>query len=131
MSGQKQLRRRIRELESQVSLLRLALLDTSRVSTRSALARLAKALQFIRAGEFPSATKIAESLGTSTKTIHGDLTFMRDSLRLPVYFDAKKNGWGMSRAVAFNFFDRDGPSDRLREQQLKEIIQAHNAKGTI
>jgi len=122
-TGIERLRRQVESLEQEVQLLRLCLVDASNLQSRCAVTRMARILVDISAGGFPNASTIAAALGTSTKTIHRDLQFMKYSLRLPIAFDAKTNGWAVN-GVASRLFDKITGTD-LR-MDLKRLIEQQN-----
>lgn len=49
--------------------------------------------QEIRAGNYPSASKLAEIFGVSKRTIYDDRDFMINSLGAPIAFDEVAGGW--------------------------------------
>jgi len=124
----KKLKARIKELEDEVSFLRLCLLDTTMIKARSAIARLARIVAFIRSNDFTNATAIAAEFGTSTKTIHRDLHFLKTSLRLPLNFDAQRNGWKLDADAPLTLFGRIGQGGFSNQKELAELISAHNNK---
>lgn len=121
----KRMREQVESLEQEVQLLRLCLVDAGNLQSRCAVTRMARILASIGAGGFPNATTIASDLGTSTKTIHRDLQFMRYSLRLPIAFDGKKNGWMVNGATPGLFGKITGTDLRL---DLKRLIEQQNQR---
>jgi predicted DNA-binding transcriptional regulator YafY len=77
--------------------------------------------QAIQSSEYPNATWLAGELGVSTKSIHRDLDFMRDRLRLPIEFDPIRNGYRYTEDVkAF-------PTMQITEGELLALVIAEKA----
>ena len=55
-------------------------------ASRPPLRRIMAIDQMIRSGEYPNATTAARQLEVHPRTIHRDLEFLRDSLRMPLEF---------------------------------------------
>jgi predicted DNA-binding transcriptional regulator YafY len=53
--------------------------------------------QAIRAGKWPNARTLAETLEVRPRTIRRDIAFMRDQLQAPIEFDAVRNGYFYSQ----------------------------------
>lgn len=60
---------------------------------KTELLRLHKIDDMIRAGGFPSAQDMADTLEVSLRTINRDLDFLRDQYRAPLEYDARNRGW--------------------------------------
>jgi predicted DNA-binding transcriptional regulator YafY len=77
--------------------------------------------QAIEHGDFPNATRLAQELETSAKTIHRDVEFMRDRLGLPIEFDFSRNGYHYTQEVtAF-------PTLQITEGELFALVVAEKA----
>ena len=59
----------------------------------SAYARLFKIDAALRAGGRVNHATLANDLGVSVRTIQRDFDYLRDSLRAPVEYDAKRKSW--------------------------------------
>jgi proteasome accessory factor B len=77
--------------------------------------------QAIQSGSFPNATRLAEELEVSSKSIHRDLEFMRDRLELPLGFDRRRLGYYYTQEV--NAF----PTVQMTEGELFALIVAEKA----
>jgi len=120
MKREKTLLARIRELEEEISLLRLCLLDTSAITARCAVVRMARLLALVRDSDHPSATRLAAELGTSTKTIHRDLHWLKSGLRLPLVFDVKRNGWRLDGPATLSV-----SAGLTQQNELAALLSAH------
>jgi predicted DNA-binding transcriptional regulator YafY len=77
--------------------------------------------QFIQEGGHPNATRLAQELEVSTKSIHRDIEFMRDRMNLPVAFDPQRNGYCYTEQVsAF-------PTMQITEGELFALVVAEKA----
>jgi predicted DNA-binding transcriptional regulator YafY len=89
--------------------------------SRPPLERMLVIHQFIQEGGYPNATRLAQALEVSAKSVHRDLDFMRDRLNLPVEFDAGRNGYFYSEHVsAF-------PTMQITEGELFALVVAEKA----
>ena len=74
-------------------------------ASRPPLRRIAAIDQMIRSGEYPNATTVARKLEVHPRTIHRDLDFLRDSLRMSLKFSRAHNGYFYTeRDCAFPFY---------------------------
>jgi predicted DNA-binding transcriptional regulator YafY len=89
--------------------------------TRPPLERMLRIHQAIQSGSFPNATRLAEELEVSSKSIHRDLEFMRDRLELPLGFDRRRLGYYYTQEV--NAF----PTVQMTEGELFALIVAEKA----
>ncbi len=88
---------------------------------RPPLERMLRIHQAIQAGDFPNASKLAAELEVSTKSVHRDLEFMRDRLRLPLAFDRTRFGYYYTEEVsAF-------PTLQITEGELFALLVAERA----
>jgi predicted DNA-binding transcriptional regulator YafY len=83
--------------------------------------RMLRIHQSIEAGHYPNATKLAEKLEVSTKSIHRDIEFMRDRLDLPVEYDPAKYGYYYSEKVA------GFPTFQITEGEMVALLVAEKA----
>ena len=63
-----------------------------KTTTRPMIERLANIMAEIQAGMYPNTKTLAEKLEVSKKTVERDIEFLRDRLRLPIGYDARR--WG-------------------------------------
>ena len=89
--------------------------------TRPPLERMLKIHQFIHEGGYPNATKLAQELEVSSKSIHRDLDFMRDRMDLPVAFDTERNGYYYAEHVS------GFPTMQITEGELFALVVAEKA----
>ena len=83
--------------------------------------RMLKIHHAIQSGGYPNATRLAEQLEVSTKSIHRDIEFMRDRLDLPVEYDPVKYGYHYSEEVsAF-------PTFQVTEGEMVALLVAEKA----
>jgi predicted DNA-binding transcriptional regulator YafY len=77
--------------------------------------------QAIQAGKYPNASSLAEQLEVCTKSIHRDLVFMRDRLKLPIEYDKSRFGFHYTEPVkAF-------PTLQITEGELFALVVAERA----
>jgi len=89
--------------------------------SRPPLERMMRIHAALRSGRYPNASRLAEELEVSSKTIHRDLEFMRDRLALPVAFAPARNGYHYTEEVdAF-------PSLQISEGELFALMVAEKA----
>ncbi len=62
-------------------------------ASRPFLERIAALDRAVRAGEFPNAVTLAESLEVSHRTVQRDVTFLRDRLGAPLEYDEVRHGY--------------------------------------
>ncbi|HXC99101.1 MAG TPA: WYL domain-containing protein [Verrucomicrobiae bacterium] len=90
-------------------------------AARPPLERMLRIHQAIQAGNHPNATKLAQEMEVSAKSIHRDLEFMRDRLDLPLEYDAAHGGYHYTEAVsAF-------PTLQITEGELFALLVAEKA----
>jgi predicted DNA-binding transcriptional regulator YafY len=77
--------------------------------------------QEIQAGKFPNATKMAELLEVSSKSIQRDFEFMRDRLGLPLAYDGRHFGYYYTHEVA------SFPTVQITEGELFAMLVAEKA----
>lgn len=89
--------------------------------SRPPLERMVRIHQAIQSGKFPNASKLAAEMEVSTKSIHRDIEFMRDRLRLPIEYDGRRFGYHYTEEVsAF-------PTLQITEGELVALIVAEKA----
>jgi proteasome accessory factor B len=69
----------------------------------------------------PNATTLANQLEVSTKSIHRDLEFMRDRLKLPLAYDPQRHGFYYTQAVT------SFPAMQVTEGELFSLLVAEKA----
>jgi proteasome accessory factor B len=77
--------------------------------------------QELQSQKFPNAGTLGRELEISRKTVHRDVEFMRDRLRLPVEWDSARNGYCYTRPVT-NF-----PTMHFSEGELVALVVAEKA----
>src|ERR1051326_2696454 len=60
---------------------------------RPPLDRMLRIHQELQAQKFPNASSMGNEMEISTKTVHRDVEFMRDRLRMPIEWDSARNGY--------------------------------------
>jgi predicted DNA-binding transcriptional regulator YafY len=89
--------------------------------TRPPLERMLRIHKALQGGEYPNATSLALKLEVSSKSVHRDIDFMRDRLRLPIEFDAVRRGYHYTQEVeAF-------PTIQITEGELFALLVAERA----
>ena len=89
--------------------------------TRPPLERMLRIHQAILSGGSPNAATLAKELEVSTKSVHRDLEFMRDRLKLPLAFDRRRFGYYYTEEVkAF-------PTLQITEGELFALVVAEKA----
>jgi proteasome accessory factor B len=89
--------------------------------TRPPLDRMLRIHQELQALTFPNSGTLGHALEISAKTVHRDVEFMRDRLRLPIEWDGAKNGYYYTRPVT-NF-----PTMHFTEGELVALVVAEKA----
>jgi predicted DNA-binding transcriptional regulator YafY len=93
----------------------------SDLHSRPPLERMLAIHQALQSGGFPNATMLARQMEVSTKSIHRDLTFMRERLQLPIEWDFYKKGFYYTEPV--NAF----PTLHITEGELVALVIAEKA----
>jgi proteasome accessory factor B len=89
--------------------------------SRPPLERMLRIHQVVQSGKFPNATRLAQELEVSTKSIHRDIEFMRDRLDLPLEYHPQKFGYHYTAEVtAF-------PTLHITEGELVALVIAEKA----
>lgn len=89
--------------------------------SRPAIERVLQIHRAVQAGGYPNANTLARELEVSAKSIHRDIIFMRDRLRLPLQYDELKFGYFYTHSV------RDFPTLQLSEGELFAMLVAEKA----
>jgi proteasome accessory factor B len=89
--------------------------------TRPPLDRMLRIHQELQSQKFPNSASLGRELEISAKTVHRDVEFMRDRLRLPIEWDGAKNGYCYTRPVT-NF-----PTMHFTEGELVALVVAEKA----
>jgi predicted DNA-binding transcriptional regulator YafY len=90
-------------------------------STRRPLVRIYEIHSAILRGNYPNCSVMAEMLGVERKTIQRDITFMRNSLNLPVVYDETLHGYYYSSDVS------DFPVFQTSAEELAGLFLARHA----
>jgi len=77
--------------------------------------------QTLQSGKFPNASVLARELEVSTKSVHRDIEFMRDRLKLPIEYNFFRQGFGYTEEV--NAF----PTMQITEGEVFALIVAEKA----
>jgi proteasome accessory factor B len=89
--------------------------------SRPPLERMLHIHQALQRGKFPNATTLAFDLEVCTKSVHRDLDFMRDRLKLPIEYNAARFGyWYTSEVKVF-------PTLQITEGELFALVVAEKA----
>jgi proteasome accessory factor B len=88
---------------------------------RPPLDRMLRIHQELQAQKFPNASSMGNEMEISTKTVHRDVEFMRDRLRLPIEWDSARNGYYYAAPVT-NF-----PTMHFTEGELVALVVAEKA----
>lgn len=88
---------------------------------RPALERMLRIHQELSAQSLPNATRLAEQLEVTTKTIHRDLEFMRSRLQLPIAYDQVRHGFYYSSQVT------SFPTLQITEGEIVALVVAEKA----
>lgn len=89
--------------------------------SRPPLERMLRIHQALQSGGYPNAATLAEELEVSAKSIHRDLEFMRERLRLPLEYDYGNRGYYYTEQV--NSF----PTVQITEGELFALVVAEKA----
>jgi predicted DNA-binding transcriptional regulator YafY len=91
------------------------------LSSRPPLERMLRIHQAIASGSYPNATRLAEELEVSTKSVHRDLEFMRERLQLPLAYDSRRYGYCYTEEVS------SFPTLQITEGELFALLVAEKA----
>jgi predicted DNA-binding transcriptional regulator YafY len=94
---------------------------TETLRSRPPLDRMLRIHQAIQSGKYPNATDLSQQMEVSTKSIHRDVNFMRDRLKLPLGWDGKRNGYFYTEEV------RAFPTLQISEGELVALVIAEKA----
>ncbi|MBC8003557.1 MAG: WYL domain-containing protein [Opitutaceae bacterium] len=89
--------------------------------SRPPLERMMRIHAAIASGSYPNATLLADELEVSTKSIHRDIDFMRDRMKLPIEFDRAHNGFRYTEEVG------GFPTLQITEGELFALLVAEKA----
>ncbi len=96
--------------------------------TRRPLARIHAIHEALAGGGFPNCQELSRELEVSSKTVMRDIDFMRDEFRLPIVFDAARNGYRYTQPVT------SFPPVAIRQEELMALFVARKMmeplKGT-
>lgn len=93
--------------------------------TRRPFERMHKIHQAISAGSFPNCSSLARMLEVTPKTIQRDITFMRDSFRLPLVYDQGRHGYHYEGEVD------DFPDFEVGSEEIAALFLARMATDAI
>lgn len=88
---------------------------------RPPLQRMLHIHQTLQSGRFPNASVLARDLEVSTKSVHRDIEFMRDRLKLPIEYNFFRQGFYYTEEV--NAF----PTMQITEGEVFALIVAEKA----
>lgn len=94
-------------------------------STRRPFERMHKIHQAISDGGYPNCSSLAKTLEVTPKTIQRDITFMRDSFRLPLFYDNKRHGFCYEGEVD------DFPDFEVGSEEIAALFLARMATEAI
>ncbi len=66
---------------------------------RPAMLRIYEILRIVNDGGFPNCTSLADDLEVTPKTVQRDISFMRDSLNLPIEYDGSCHGYYFRESI--------------------------------
>jgi predicted DNA-binding transcriptional regulator YafY len=89
--------------------------------SRPPLERMLRIHQALHSGGYPNATNLACELEVSTKSIHRDLEFMRDRLKLPIQYDRRRFGYFYTENV------KSFPTLQITEGEILALVVAEKA----
>ncbi len=89
--------------------------------SRPPLERMLRIHQALKADRFPNAALLARELEVSAKSVHRDLDFMRDRLKLPIEYDAARFGYWYTEEV------ETFPTFQFTEGELFALVVAEKA----
>lgn len=89
--------------------------------SRPPLERMMRIHSAIASGSYPNATTLAVGLEVSTKSVHRDIDFMRDRMKLPIEFDRARNGFRYTEDVG------GFPTLQITEGELFALLVAEKA----
>jgi predicted DNA-binding transcriptional regulator YafY len=93
-------------------------------ASRPPLRRLLALDRMVRQGRYPNAASAGRELEVHPRTIHRDLSFLRDSFGAPLEFDPQRNGYFYSDP------DYELPLQRLTEGELVALFLAERLLQT-
>lgn len=88
---------------------------------RPPLQRMLRIHEALQSFSYPNATVLARDLEVSTKSVHRDLEFMRDRLKLPLEWDSHRGGYYYTEIV--NAF----PTIQITEGEVIALVVAEKA----
>src|SRR5258706_16198808 len=89
--------------------------------SRPPLERMLRIHQAVQSATYPNTTTLARQLEVSTKSIQRDIEFMRDRLKLPLEYEAARNGSHYTEEV--NAF----PTNQITEGEPATLVIAEKA----
>ncbi len=89
--------------------------------SRPPLERMMRIHAAIQSGKYPNATKLANEMEVSTKSIQRDIEFMRDRMDLPIEYDGSRFGYFYTGDVG------SFPTLQITEGELFALVVAEKA----
>ncbi|MEM7515610.1 MAG: WYL domain-containing protein, partial [Planctomycetota bacterium] len=93
--------------------------------TRRPIERITGIHDAVRRGRFPNCRTLAETFEVTPKTVQRDVTYMRESLELPLAYDEQKHGYYYTEPVS-NF-----PLLDVTNEDLVSLFVAHEALAAL
>ncbi len=93
--------------------------------TRRPFERMHRIHQAIQSGRLPNCTTLAAELEVTPKTVMRDITFMRDTFRLPLEYDGQRHGYRYTGEVS------DFPQFEIGEEEMASLFLARHALESI
>lgn len=93
--------------------------------TRRPFERIHRIHTAIKEGRLPNCTSMAEELEVTAKTVQRDISFMRDTLKLPLHYDEQLHGYFYDSAVD------DFPEFELGAEEMAAMFFARMAMESI
>ncbi len=95
--------------------------DSEGNHSRPPLERMLQIHKAIQSGSYPNSSQLAARLEVSRKSIHRDLTFMRDRLGLPISYQGSRFGYTYTESVS------SFPTLQVTEGELFALLAAEKA----
>ncbi|MBK1825958.1 helix-turn-helix transcriptional regulator [Haloferula rosea] len=93
--------------------------------TRRPFERMHRIHEAIAEGRLPNCSSLAKELEVTPKTVQRDITFMRDSFRLPLVYDKKRHGFYYEGEVD------DFPDFEIGAEEIAAMFLARTAADAI
>ncbi len=93
--------------------------------TRRPMERIYHIHEAVKDGRYPNCNSLAKELEVTRKTVQRDVTFMRDSLKLPLVYDDRIHGYYYTSDVS------DFPIFEFSAKDLAALFLARQAMGSV